>query len=107
MSRLFCPFLILNNAKMIAVYFFSNAITGIDRKDRKIPGIFRIYIKVFPVFHEHRLRMWYPEFISLSCCWVKSYLAAQIFPIYEDDPLSPPEGEAAQGGGTPLTPREN
>ena len=48
--------------------------------------------------------MWYPEFISLSCCWVKPYLTPQIFPIYEGDPLSPPEGEAAQGV-RPLAPR--
>ena len=38
----------------------------------------------------------YPEFISLSYRWVKPYLTPQIFPIYEGDPLSPPEGEAAQ-----------
>jgi hypothetical protein len=41
-------------------------------------------------------KLWYPEFISFSCYWVKPYLTSQIFPIYEDDPLSPPEGEAAQ-----------
>jgi hypothetical protein len=27
----------------------------------------------------------------------KTYPTPQIFPIYEGDPLSPPEGEAAQG----------
>ncbi len=51
------------------------------------------------------LPVWYPDFISVSYCWVKSYLAIQIFPIYEGDPLSPPEGEAAQGG-RPFDPHE-
>jgi len=49
--------------------------------------------------------MWYPEFISLSCCWVKSYKTPKIFLIYEGDPLSPPEGEATQGV-RPLDPRD-
>jgi len=49
--------------------------------------------------------MWYPEFISLSCCRVKSYKTPEIFLIYEGDPLSPPEGEAAQGV-RPLDPRD-
>ena len=40
--------------------------------------------------------MWYPEFITLSCCGVKSNLTLQIFPIYKGDLISPPEGEAAQ-----------
>ena len=48
--------------------------------------------------------MWYPEFISLSCCWVKPYLTPQIFQIYEGDFFSPPEGNAAQEV-RPLDPR--
>ena len=40
--------------------------------------------------------MWYTGFISLKCCGVKPYPVLQIFPICEGDPLSPPEGEAAE-----------
>ena len=46
-------------------------------------------------FIEEEYFLWYFEFISLSCCWVKPYLTPQIFPICEGDPLSPQKGEAA------------
>jgi hypothetical protein len=51
-----------------------------------------------------KIHLWYPEFISVSCCEVNPYLALQIFPICEGDPLSPPEGEAAEVV-SPLDPR--
>jgi hypothetical protein len=45
-----------------------------------------------------------PNSFHFSCRWVKPYLTSYIFLIYEADPLSPPEGEAAKGV-RPLHPR--
>ena len=51
------------------------------------------YSENFKRYWELHSRHWHIPQLLLA----KTLSDAQIFPIYEGDPLSPPEGEAAQG----------